>query len=43
VSSARSPPDLRSDERFIPMILSRLAEKLVKEGFRPEGGRGFSD
>jgi uncharacterized protein len=28
--------DLRSEEKLIPMIRARLAEKLVEEGFRPK-------
>ncbi len=36
MSSARPPPDLRSEERLIPAIRARLAERLVKEGFRPK-------
>jgi predicted transcriptional regulator len=32
--SSRPPPDFRSEERLIPMIRARLAEKLVKAGFR---------
>jgi predicted transcriptional regulator/rubrerythrin len=36
VSSGRSPPDFKSEERLIPVIRARLAERLVKEGFRPK-------
>lgn len=34
--STERPPDLRSEERLIPVIRARLAERLVKEGFRPK-------
>ncbi len=34
--SAGKPADLRSEERLIPMIRARLAERLVKEGFMPK-------
>jgi uncharacterized protein len=36
VSSGRPPPDFRSEERLIPMIRARLAQRLVNEGFRPK-------
>ncbi len=36
MSSGRLPPDFKSEERLIPMIRARLAERLVKEGFRPK-------
>jgi len=36
VSAGRPPPDLKSEERLIPMIRARPAERLVKEGFRPK-------
>lgn len=36
MSSGRSPPDYKSEERLIPIIRARLAERLVKEGFRPK-------
>jgi uncharacterized protein len=36
MSAKRPPPDLRSEERLIPMIRAKLAQRLVKEGFRPK-------
>jgi uncharacterized protein len=36
MSAARPLPDLRSEEKLIPIIRARLAERLVKEGFRPK-------
>ena len=36
MSSARRPMDVKSEERLMPMIRARLAERLVKEGFRPK-------
>jgi uncharacterized protein len=36
VSSGRLPTDPKSEERLIPVIRARLAERLVKEGFRPK-------
>jgi len=36
VPSGRPPPDYKSEERLIPIIRARLAERLVKEGFRPK-------
>src|SRR4029077_13484969 len=36
VSTARPLPDYKSEERLIPMIRARLAERLIKEGFRPK-------
>lgn len=36
MSSAQLPPDYKSEERLIPMIRARLAERLVREGFRPK-------
>src|ERR1035437_5077716 len=36
MSSSKPPHDFRSEEKLIPVIRARLAEKLVKEGFRPK-------
>jgi len=36
MSSGRPTPDYKSEERLIPIIRARLAERLVKEGFRPK-------
>jgi len=36
VSIKRSPPDYRNEERLIPIIRARLAERLMREGFRPK-------
>jgi predicted transcriptional regulator len=36
MSARRPSPDFRSEERLIPMIRARLAERLVREGFRPK-------
>ena len=36
MSAERPPADLKSEERLIPLIRARLAERLVKEGFRPK-------
>jgi uncharacterized protein len=36
MSAARHPAEFKSEERLIPMIRARLAERLVKEGFRPK-------
>jgi predicted transcriptional regulator len=36
VSTGRPPADYKSEERLIPMIRARLAERLIKEGFRPK-------
>jgi len=36
VSPSKPLPDVRSEERLIPVIRARLAERLVKEGFRPK-------
>lgn len=33
---ARPPQDYKSEERLIPIIRAKLAEKLVQEGFRPK-------
>ncbi len=30
------PPDFRSEERLIPLIRAKLAQKLVNQGFRPK-------
>jgi uncharacterized protein len=35
MSAGRPPLDFKSEERLIPMIRARLAERLVREGFRP--------
>jgi predicted transcriptional regulator/rubrerythrin len=36
VPGARHSSDFKSEERLIPVIRARLAERLVKEGFRPK-------
>ena len=36
MSLRRATADLKSEERLIPMIRARLAERLVREGFRPK-------
>jgi len=36
VSEGKTPHDLRSEERLIPVIRAKLAERLVEEGFRPK-------
>ena len=36
MSTAQPLPDYKSEERLMPMIRARLAEKLIKEGFRPK-------
>jgi predicted transcriptional regulator len=36
VSEAKPFADYKSEERLIPMIRARLAERLIKEGFRPK-------
>ncbi len=33
---SKPPQDFRSEERLIPLIRARLAERLVQEGFRPK-------
>jgi len=36
VSSKRPSPEFKSEERLIPIIRARLAERLLREGFRPK-------
>src|SRR4029077_2300556 len=40
VSTARPLPDYKSEERLIPMIRARLAERVIKGGVTPEEGGG---